>query len=89
MDDLIFDSLDELHQRVIPALEAKTQSLRRFNILHIDENDIWEYLKKHVWPKKINLTLEGAVNDILSLSNDELENFKILRKPRAKKEDLL
>lgn len=76
MDDFKFKSLEELYKKVLPALRTKVAELKRINIAYISEEDVWNYLKGHKWSKRSNLTLGEMVNDILWVSNLELEKFK-------------
>lgn len=70
-----FSSLEELYKRVEPALKSKTLDLKRRGINYVQKEDVWNYLKKNVWSKKTNLTLGEIVNDIMTLSNTELETY--------------
>lgn len=70
-----FNSLEELYKRVTPALECKVKDLKRIGINYIHKEDIWNYLKINLWCKKVNLTLGEIVNDIMTISNIELEGY--------------
>ena len=48
-----FKSLEELYNRVKPALYSKREELKRNHISYIKEADIWNYLSEFVWKKKI------------------------------------
>ena len=75
MNDMKFRSANELYKKLLPALATKVADLRRNNIKHIKEEDIWQYLKKHYWVKSKELSLNEVVNDILSTPNDELISY--------------
>lgn len=77
MNDLKFNSLNELHNRLIPALETKVRELKSSGVNYITENDIWNYLKKYKWSKSKNLTLSECVDDILN--TNELEYKKYMK----------
>lgn len=70
-----FSSLEELYNRVKPALKCKVKDLNRTNIYYIHESDVFNYLKNTLWVKKNNLTLGEIVNDIMTTSNAELEAY--------------
>lgn len=70
-----FNSVEELYQRLLPALKSKSKELKRIGLGFIKENDIWNYLKNNIWCKKDNLTLDEMVNDILMSSNQSLEDY--------------
>ena len=56
-----FNSLEELYERVLPALDIKAKEYGYI----INAEDIWDYLSKMVWPNTHDLTLAKMVNDIL------------------------
>lgn len=61
-----FSSLSELYKRLLPALKTKKNEMVRQKMISIKESDIWEYLCKHKWTGKNNLTLFDMVDDILN-----------------------
>lgn len=70
-----FSSLEELYNRVKPALKSKVKDLKRIGVNYVQEVDVWNYLKLNIWCKKSNLTLGDVVNDIMTVSNSELETY--------------
>lgn len=44
-----FNSLEELYQRIKPALTTKKEEMRRSGYVYIKEEDIWNYLKEVKW----------------------------------------
>ncbi len=87
-----FRSADELYKKVEPALNSKRKDLTRVGINYVQKVDIWNYLKNNVWNKKVNLTLGEIVNDIMTTSNGELENYVqdlMTNTPRVRIEDNL
>lgn len=70
-----FNSLNELYTRCKPALRTKCNDLRRIGINNIQTSDIWNYLKNNIWNKKNNLSLADIVDDIMTVSNNELINY--------------
>lgn len=86
MSNLEFKSLEELYNRVKPALYSKVQELKRNNIPYVKEVDIWNYLSSNVWKNTDSLSLSGMVENILELKNDEISNYvlNILKKQDRK-----
>ena len=75
MDELKFKSLNELYNRLLPALKSKKKELTSKGINYIHEEDIWNYLKQYVWKSNINLTLDKMVDDILNTKNSEFDDY--------------
>ena len=84
MEELKIKSASELYKKLLPALSTKVADLKRHNIKHIKEDDIWQYLKKHYWVNSKELSLSEVVNDILSTPNDELINYVSENKKEVK-----
>ena len=70
-----FSSLEELYKRLNPALKCKVKDLKRVGVHYVQCADVWNYLKNNVWCKKSNLSLGEMVNDIMCLSNSEIEKY--------------
>lgn len=66
-----FNSLQELKERVMPALRKKESDFHLQGINYNTE-DIWFYLTKNKWMKSTNLSLNEIVNDILKLDASDL-----------------
>ena len=64
--DIVFNSLEELYQRIKPALLTKKQEMIRNGFKYIKEEDIWNYLKEIKWKNSKDLSLYDMVNDILN-----------------------
>lgn len=88
MDDFKFNTLGEVYNKVYPALQTKVTDLKRKNLKHIKEEDIWNYLRKHYWNNKKDLTLYDLVSDILSTPDYELEKY-VLYKDENKEHEIL
>ena len=73
--DIAFNSLEELYERITPALLTKATEMKRAGINYIKEEDIWNYLKETKWGKTTNLSLAEMVNDILNTDNDKIETY--------------
>lgn len=57
-----FNNLEELYQRLLPALEMKAKEGN-----NLTANDVWKFLSQNRWKKAIDLSLAQMVNDILKL----------------------
>ena len=75
MEELEFDNIYELYERVLPALRSKVKELRNNNKLYIKEKDIFEYLAENKWNKSYNLYLDEIVDDIIMLDNEVIDNY--------------
>ena len=75
MEDIKFSSLNELYNRLVPAMETKVRELKLNGINFITIDDIWNYLKKYKWSKGSNLTLSDCVDDILNTSDEEYKKY--------------
>lgn len=75
MESIKFTSLEELYNRLIPAMETKVKELKLNRINYITIDDIWNYLRKYKWSKGNNLTLSECVDDILNTSDEEYRKY--------------
>lgn len=85
-----FSSLEELYKRVEPALKSKVKDLTRSGVNYVQKADVWNYLKNNLWCKKNGLTLGEIVNDIMTVSNGELEIYVqnlLANEKRTRKEE--
>ena len=73
-----FKNLDELYQRVLPALKTKVSELSYSNY-QIRPEDIWKNLSENKWKGSQNLTLYDIVNDIVNFKITDLENINNIR----------
>lgn len=73
--DINFSSLEELYNRLKPALLTKKEEMNRTLYPYIKEEDIWNYLKEVKWKKSIGLTLAEMVNDILNCDDAVVDNY--------------
>lgn len=60
-----FQSIDELKQRVMPALRVRKRELKKKNI-KLTEDEIWNYFIESSWKIANNLSLKDIVDDILN-----------------------
>ncbi len=71
-----FNNIEALYKRLTPALKSKKKELNRLGYTSISEFDIWSCLKDTKWIKSINLTLADMVNDIMTITEEELAKYK-------------
>lgn len=89
IDNIEFQSIKELYDRLLPALRTKKMEMTRLGINYIQEQDIWNYLKDIKWKKASNLSLYEMVNDVLNTDNGLIENYlKNKLKKRRRKANL-
>ena len=74
-----FNSINELRERLMPALRSKLKELHSMGLKYIELNDIWYYLKENVWKLEEGLTLSTMVDDILNTSNEEFDSYVVDR----------
>ena len=65
MDELKFNSLEDLYKKLLPALRTKINDFKKEGVSYVKEEDIWNYLNDKYWKNKSELTLGEMVNDIL------------------------
>ena len=73
--DIEFNNVQELYERLIPALNTKVTELKRNDLDYIKIEDIWNYLKDSKWVGANNLLLYQMVDDILNLDNNEIDEY--------------
>lgn len=74
MEEIKFNSLNELYARLLPAFNTKKEELDRMGI-KCREIDIWNYLKETLWKESQNLSIYDMVKDIMELDIDNLKKF--------------
>lgn len=70
MEEIKFESLNELFNRLYPAFNTKVLELKNDGVM-VSEIKLWNYLKENKWVNSSRLTLYDMVSDILSLSKDD------------------
>ena len=65
MNKMEFNSLEELKERLKPALDSKVGDLKTKGYLDITSSKIWDELSNNKWKDADNLSLNDMVNDIL------------------------
>lgn len=73
--DIEFNSVKELYNRLLPALNTKVEELRRNDLDYIKKEDVWNYLKDTKWINANNLLLYQMVDDILNLDNSVIDEY--------------
>lgn len=75
MNEFYFKDINDLYNRLKPALRSKVKELKIKHNLKIKEEDIFKYLADNKWPNSEDLTLYDMVEDILYLDNDKLIDY--------------
>ena len=75
MINLEFNSLEELYERLKPALETKRIEMKRNGFSYIKKEDIWNYLKEIKWKKASDLSLCDMVSDVLNASEGLIDEY--------------
>ncbi len=73
--DLDFSSLEELYNRLKPALRTKKRELKENGYGYLKIEDIWNYLKENKWKRSSNLSLNDMVSDILNADNEFIDDY--------------
>jgi hypothetical protein len=73
--DIEFKSLEELYQRIKPALMTKKIEMHRSGYTYIKEEDIWNYLKEIKWRNSKDLSLSDMVSDILNTDDINIDSY--------------
>lgn len=73
--DIEFKTLEELYQRIKPALTTKKSEMHRYGLNYIKEEDIWNYLKEVKWKNSRGLSLAAMVSDILNIDNMLIDGY--------------
>ena len=70
-----FNSLEELYNRLKPALITKKNEMNRSGYQYIKIEDIWNYLKEVKWKKAKDLSLYEMVSDVLNVDDLLIDNY--------------
>lgn len=73
--DMNFSSLEELYNRLKPALRTKKRELKENGYGYLKIEDIWNYLKEEKWKRSNNLSLNDMVSDILNADNEFIDDY--------------
>ena len=74
-NEIKFKNLEELYERILPALKSKTREIHKKGMNYIHEEDIWNYLKDYKWTTTRSLDLGDMVNDIFTVEEKEVDNY--------------
>ena len=77
--DLVFNSAEELYQKVLPVLRSKKEELIKNHIIYVTEKDIWNYLAKSYWRSKKGLEFYELVDSIINLDMEMMDKYLIDR----------
>ena len=75
VEEITFNSLEELYQRLKPALKTKKSEMHRQGYNYIKEEDIWNFFKETKWKKAVELSLSAMVNDVLNIENGLIDDY--------------
>lgn len=70
-----FNSLEELYNRLKPALITKKNEMNRNGYQYIKIEDIWNYLKEVKWKKAKDLSLYEMVSDVLNVDDLLIDDY--------------
>lgn len=73
--DITFSSLEELYNRIKPALRTKKEEMKRNGYIYVKEADIWNYLKEKKWINSKNLSLYEMVDDVLNVEDVVIDSY--------------
>lgn len=75
VDDIKFNSQEELYIRIAPALKSKKKMLKLNGFTDVKETDIWDYLRFNKWNNDNGLELCDMVSDILNTDNNLIVSY--------------
>ena len=70
-----FTTLEQLYERLKPALRTKMREMKSLGYAYIKEEDIWNYLKEIKWINSKNLLLFEMVRDVLNVDNGTIDSY--------------
>lgn len=73
--NLEFNSLEELYNRLRPALNTKMSDLEANGYGYLKPEDVWNYLKEKKWHGSHDLMLSDMVSDILNVDNVLVDDY--------------
>ena len=75
MNEIYFENVNDLYNRLKPALRSKVKEIKVMHKININEEDIFMYLSENKWNKSNDLSLYDMVDDILYLNNDLIIDY--------------
>lgn len=73
--EIEFNSLQELYDRLKPALRTKQAEMRRNGYNYIKIEDIWNFFQELKWKSAKDLNLYDMVSDILNTNNELIDEY--------------
>ena len=73
--DLEFKNIDDLKNRMMPALKIRVKELKEKNY-SVNEEELWNYFVG-IWQEEKNLTLADLVDDVLNANIDFSQTIQI------------
>ena len=73
--DFEFHSLEELWNRVHPALRVKVKDFKILGLNNFSDSDILYFLIESKWKNGVNLMLSDIVDDIMRLESSEFKKY--------------
>lgn len=70
-----FSSVEELYNRLKPALRTKLSELNEYGYGYLKIEDIWNYLRDNCWKNSHDLLLNDMVSDILNADNELIDAY--------------
>ena len=83
-EEIVFRSVEELYNRVLPALYSKRKEINSLGFKLVTEKDIWNYLVENEWKTKRNLELHDLINDIFYVDNIKINDYVMRKVERLK-----
>lgn len=73
--ELEFKSIEELYERLKPALRTKKLEMDRLGYNYIQIEDIWNFFKELKWKRASNLLLYQMVDDIINADSNLIDIY--------------
>lgn len=70
-----FATQKDLYVKLLPAFKVKERLIKVTKYKYITNADIWIYLSKTKWKYSYNLTIFDIVNDIITISVEEINEY--------------
>ncbi|MBR1817220.1 MAG: hypothetical protein IJ772_00055 [Bacilli bacterium] len=67
-----FKTIEELYQRVLPALRIKVKYMKLEKLALIDEKSLWDYFCNKKWRIQKSITLGEMIDDILNTDSFQI-----------------
>lgn len=84
-EEIVFRNVEELYNRVLPALYSKRKEINSLGFKLVTEKDIWNYLVENEWKTKRNLELHDLINDIFYVDNIKINDYVMKKVEKLKK----